>query len=120
MACIALQNGCFGEDALATSRRQVAIEAGALATVIELVKSHEANAAEASYNFVEVGIATLRLLVHKVEGARQQAVAMGAASEWVKPIKPPKGSGSSRGAVGLLRGFGTSRSRANKNAIKEN
>ena len=101
MACIALQNCCYGEDAHAVVRRKTAAEKGAIAAVIDAMKTHEASAP-----MQEVGAATLRLLVHRVDELRKQAIDAGAAPEWVKPINQGGGILSFRKL-----GFGTSRRR---------
>ena len=120
MAFIALQNGCYGDDELAVSRREVAVQGGALATVVDIMKRHGADAAQQAAwpTLHEAGVATLRVLVHNVQGARQQALDLGAEADWVRPIKPTKGATSSRS--GLLRGFGTSRTKASLAKIKTN
>ena len=60
----------------------------------------------------EVGVATLRLIVHKVPELRQRALEEGALSEWVKPAVE-KGNG---GILSFRGGFGTKRAKAKKNA----
>ena len=69
MGCIALQNCCYGEDAAATDRRKGAAQCGAIAAVVKAMELHEHIPAAQ-----EVGVATLRLMVHKVPELRTQAV----------------------------------------------
>merc|ERR1719387_2617752 len=110
MGCIALQNCCYGEDAQATERRKGAAEAGAIDAVIAAMKRHEAIPAAQ-----EVGVATLRLIVHKVPELRTTAVSAGASADWVKPISKEGG-----GILSFRKGFGTSRRMAKRNAAAAN
>jgi hypothetical protein len=71
MACIALQNCCYGEDENAVKRRRTAGEHGALEAVITAMKTHSDSAP-----MQEVGCATLRLVVHRVGDLRQKAIAV--------------------------------------------
>ena len=52
----------------------------------------------------EVGVATLRLMVHKVAELREKAIQEGAKPEWVKPVAKESG-----GIMSFRRGIGTSR-----------
>jgi len=99
MGCIALQNCCYGEDDLAISRRKEAAKAGAIRAVVEAMKAHSSIPAAQ-----EVGVATLRLIVHKVPELRKQAEEDGAAPEWVKSVTKEGG-----GIMSFRKGFGTSR-----------
>ena len=105
MACIALQNCCYGEDDNAVERRKAAGEAGAIELVINAMKSHVD-----SSPMQEVGSATLRLMVHRVKDLKDRALKGGAAEEWVKPIREGGGILSFRKV-----GFGTSRRNKGKN-----
>ena len=100
MACIALQNCCYGEDPHAITRREAAGAEGALEAVIDAIRNHSQ-----SSTIQEVGMATLRLMVHRVTNLREEAVKLGAQPEWVKPIKEGGGVMSFRKGFG----FGTSR-----------
>jgi len=99
MACIALQNCCYGEDTHALTRRQEAGAAGAIEAVVAATKEHAESAP-----MLDVGAATLRLIVHKVSALKTRAIKAGAKEEWVKPIAQGGGILSFRKI-----GFGTSR-----------
>jgi hypothetical protein len=104
MAMIALQNCCYGDDPHAITRRQKSAESGALEAVVQAIKTHNTNGP-----MVDVGAATLRLLVHRVADLRQRAMDAGAQAEWVKPIALGGGGG---GILSFRKlGFGTSRRR---------
>jgi len=99
MACIALQNCCYGEDPNATDRRKAASDEGAIEAVVAAMKKHQE-----SSPMQEVGQATLRLIVHRVNELRVKALELGAQADWVKPISQGGGILSFRKV-----GFGTSR-----------
>jgi len=101
MACIALQNCCYGEDEHALTRRQKAAQEGAIEAVVKAMQKHID-----SPPMQEVGQATLRLIVHKLPDLRTKALSVGAQEEWVKPI-----SQSSGGLFSFRRGFGFGTSR---------
>jgi hypothetical protein len=103
MGCIALQNCCYGEDDMAIHRRQKAADVGALKAVIDAMNAHHAIPAAQ-----EVGAATLRLILHKVPGLREEAIKLGAKPEWVKPfVKETTGMTSFRRIAAT--GIGTGR-----------
>jgi hypothetical protein len=103
MGCIALQNCCYGEDEMAIHRRQKAADVGALKAVIDAMNAHHAIPAAQ-----EVGAATLRLILHKVPGLREEAIKLGAKPEWVKPfVKETTGMTSFRRIAAT--GIGTGR-----------
>jgi hypothetical protein len=81
MGCMALQNCCDGEDDMAIHRRQSAADAGALKAVIGAMNAHHAIPAAQ-----EVGVATLRLILHKVPTLREEAIKLGAKPEWLDPL----------------------------------
>ena len=81
MGCIALQNCCYGEDDQAVNRRQSAAKAGALKAVIDAMNAHHAIPAAQ-----EVGVTTLRLIIDKVPGLREEAIKLGAKPEWLDPL----------------------------------
>ena len=119
MACIALQNCCYGEDEHAITRRKVAGSEGALKAVLAAMKKHtavpaipedgEAPASSAG-PILEVGVSTLRLIVHKVDALRAEAKELGASPEWIKPIAQQQ---SGNGLLSFRRlGFGTNRRKA--------
>lgn len=103
MACIAVQNCCYGEDEHAVGRRRKAAEAGAIETTVQAMRSYpDLQPAQ------EVGIATLRLMVHKCKENKEIALAQG-----VKPedLEVP---GTKSGGILSFRGFGTQRRRSGK------
>ena len=100
MACIALQNCCYGEDPHAITRRQAASSEGAIEAVVEAMNRHSGSAP-----MQEVGAATLRLIVHKVGDLREKALKAGANPEWVKPIQQKSGNS----LLSFRNGFGTRR-----------
>ena len=99
MACIALQNCCYGEDPHAITRRETCAAEGGLKTVLDAIANHAG-----SVTIQEVGVATLRLMVHRVPRLHDEAISLGAKAEWVKPIREGGGIVSFRKF-----GFGTSR-----------
>ena len=99
MACIALQNCCYGEDPHAITRRESAAAEGGLKAVLDAIVKHSDSVA-----IQEVGVATLRLMVHRVTTLRDEAIKLGAQPDWVKPIREGGGILSFRKF-----GFGTSR-----------
>jgi len=106
MGCIALQNCCYGEDPEATERRRLAADAGAIEAVVAAMKTHEAIAAAQ-----EVGVDTLRLMVHNIPELRAKAISAGASAGWVKQIAKEGGGILSFRKIG----FGTSRRVARRN-----
>lgn len=124
MACIALQNACFGEDEHALVRRQVAADEGAIEAVLAAMRR-----CETIQSMRDVSRATLRLLVHHLPELRSKAQALGARPEWVKefavvaqqqlpqqPQQPPQQGGGGGGGgllsfrrAGFGHGLGTSR-----------
>jgi hypothetical protein len=69
MGCIALQNCCYGEDERAVARRQTSAQVGAIEAVLQSMKTHSVIS-----QAQEVGIATLKLIVHKAPDVRQKAI----------------------------------------------
>jgi len=104
MACIALQNCCYGEDDHSLTRRTTAATEGAIEAVVKAMQKHVD-----SPPMQEVGQATLRLIVHKLPDLRTKALSVGAQEEWVKPIS--QGGG---GMFSFRRSFGFGTSRRNK------
>ena len=107
MGCIALQNCCDGEDDMAIHRRQSAAKAGALKAVIDAMNAHHAIPAAQ-----EVGVTTLRLIIDKVPGLREEAIKLGAKPEWLDPlVKEMTGMASSMTSFRRMAatGIGTAR-----------
>jgi len=110
MGCIALQNCCYGEDSEAPQRRKRAAEDGAIKAVLAAMNSHQAIPAAQ-----EVGIATLKLIVHKVPELRKQAVAEGA-----KFLGTKESGGVLSFRLASLGGLGTKRRFFNKKGGGDN
>ena len=102
MACIALQNCCYGEDPHAITRRETAAAEGAIKAVLDAIAAHPDSAP-----MQDVGAATLRLMVHRVNSLRDEALKLGAQPAWVKPIREGGGILSFRKL-----GFGTNRKKS--------
>ena len=103
MACIALQNCCYGEDENAVERRQKAAAAGAIETTVQAMRAYpDLPVAQ------EVGIATLKLMVHKCADNKAMALAQGVPEE---QLEPPSSKGKG-GFLSFRTGFGTQRRKA--------
>jgi len=111
MACLVVQNMCFGDDEHAVARRKRAGEDGAIEAVIAVLSSpkHE--------HIRDTCISSMRLCVDRVPELRKRALDKGAPEEGVKPITKEGGGGLLSFRIG---GFGTSRLMGKKkSAIQE-
>jgi len=106
MACLVIQNVCYGDDENVLTRRQTAGDQGAIPAVLAVMRNHEA-----APEMLDIGITSLRLIAEKMPALRSGAIELGAKPEWVRPIAKEAGStGGGGGALGSFRGiFGTSR-----------
>ena len=101
MACLVVQNLCYGDDADALNRRARAGADGVINGIVTAYKRHP--------EIRETCIAACRLTVDRMPDLRQQAQRLGAGDDAVKPITKEGG-----GFLSFRGGFGTSRKRANK------
>ena len=98
MACLVVQNLCYGDDPEALNRRRHAADDGAIEAVVSVLNQHpEIN---------DTCCSSLRLCVDRMPDLRQRAVNLGAPEEAVKPITKESG-----GLLSFRTGWGTSRSR---------
>jgi hypothetical protein len=81
MACVALQNACYGEDANALARRRAADDEGAIEAVLAVMRRYKT--VRAASHMQSLGQATLQLLVHELPELRIKARQLGAKAEWV-------------------------------------
>ena len=96
MACLTVQNLCFGDDAAAIDRRKKAAAAGAIEAILTVMKAYP--------EIRETCVASLRLCVDRVNDSRAKAIQLGAPPDSVKPItKEPGGLLSFRGGLGTFR-----------------
>lgn len=102
MACLVVQNLCYGDDNAALERREKAAKDGAIEAVIKVMNTH----AEVR----DTCVASLRLCVDRMPALRTRATEAGAPPEGVKPITKEGG-----GLLSFRGGFGTSRRKAKGN-----
>ena len=103
MACIAVQNCCYGDDEHAVDRRRKAAEAGAIEATVQAMRSYpDLQPAQ------EVGIATLRVMVHRCKENKEIALTQGVKQEDLE-VRATKSGG-----ILSFRGFGTQRRRSGK------
>ena len=98
MACLVVQNLCYGDDPEALSRRRHAADDGAIEAVVSVLNQHP--------EIHDTCCSSLRLCVDRMPDLRQRAVNLGAPEEAVKPITKESG-----GLLSFRTGWGTSRSR---------
>jgi len=108
MACLVVQNLCYGEDPGAITRRETAHKDGAIEAVLTVIEKHS------SREIMDTCVAALRLTVDRMPHLREIALEKGAQQEWVKPITK-EGGGS---LLSFRGGFGTSRRKAKASAVK--
>jgi hypothetical protein len=100
MACLLVRNLCCGKDENVLERRKQAASVGVIeATVTAMAKYEESPIAP---NI----IVALRLVVDRLPDQRQRATALGAKTDWVKPVTK-EGGGY---LLSFRGGFGTNRS----------
>lgn len=109
MACLVIQNLCYGEDPQAIKRRERADKDGAIEAVLAVIKVHE------SREIMDTCVAALRLAVDRMSHLREKAKGLGAHDDWVKPITK-EGGGS---LLSFRGGFGTSRRKAKAAALQQ-
>jgi len=110
MACLVIQNLCYGEDDKALKRRATADEHGAIEAVLAVIKKHETK------EIMDTCVAAMRLTVDRMPKLREKAKSLGATDDWVKPITK-EGGGS---LLSFRGGFGTSRRKAKAAALQSN
>lgn len=107
MACLVVQNLCYGDDNKSLDRRQRAADDGAIESVLWVLNAHP--------DIKDTCTSSCRLCVDRMPKLRERAVAAGAPPEAVKPItKEGGGLPSFRGL-----GMGTSRLFTSKSKVKE-
>jgi len=107
LACLVVQNLCYGDDKDALLRRRRADNDGAIEAVIKMHQTHA--------EIRETCSSSLRLCVDRMEDLRQKARAAGAPEDCVKPISKEGGGG----LLSFRNGFGTNRRKANKAKMQE-
>jgi len=110
MACLVIQNLCYGEDDKALKRRKTSNEQGAIEAVLKVIKKHETK------EIMDTCVAAMRLTVDRMPELRKKAKELGAHDDWVKPITK-EGGGS---LLSFRGGFGTSRRKAKAAAVQSN
>ena len=106
MACLLIQNLCYGDDQLAVKRRERADKDGAIEAILNVIKEHETR------EIMDTCVAAMRLAVDRKPDLRDKAKQLGAHDEWVRPIT--KEGSASGGLLSFRGGLGTFRRKAAK------
>jgi hypothetical protein len=100
MACLVIQNLCYGDDGAVLDRRKRAADDGAIETILNVMQRFDQ-----AKEIYDACVASLRLTVDRLPDLRAKAVQQGAQPDWVKPVTKDSGGGllSFRGGLGTFR-----------------